>query len=164
MIRNQDIFYGDAIRLIQKRDPDYTEGLRLTGWVPSPEHEVDSTYTRQKEIRSFYDGKYGYIYNNCYREDALEISPIGVIVPYGGGRMRATAAKDQAVGERYRHYLLRAQEELYDWSVDPGGWNNLAEDPDYAEVLQKARAGLLQWMKDNKDPLAVEFENNIHKK
>lgn len=157
MIRNQDIFYGDAIRLVQERDPDYTEGLRVIGWVPSPEHEVDSTYTRQKEIRSYYDGRFGYVYNHCYREDALEISPLGVIVPYGGGRMRTAAEANESVQERYRHYLLRAQEEFYDWSVDPGSLNNLATDPEYAEVLSEARAGLLQWMKTNKDPLAEEF-------
>jgi N-sulfoglucosamine sulfohydrolase len=161
MIRNQDIFYGDAIRLIQKRDHDYTIGLRATGWVPNPEHEVDSTYTRQKEIRSFYDGKFGYIYNNCYREDGLQISPIGVIVPYGGGRMRTAAATNESVGERYRHYLLRAQEELYDWTEDPGSLQNLAGDPEYAEVLSKARAGLLQWMKSNQDPLAGVFQDQF---
>jgi N-sulfoglucosamine sulfohydrolase len=161
-IRNQDIYYGDAIRVIQKRDPEFTKRLRAQGWEPNPDHEVDSTYTRQKEIRAYYDGKFGYIYNNCYREDGLEMGPIGAIVPYNGTTMRAmkeAAATDQAIKERYRFFLLREQEELYDWSGDPGSWQNLAGDPEYADVLAEARAGLLQWMIANQDPLTAVYQD-----
>ncbi|MFC2115408.1 sulfatase [Bacteroidota bacterium] len=163
-IRNQDIFYGDAIRNILKRDPDYTKNLEATGWEYNPAHEVDCTYTRQKEMRTYYDGKYGYIYNNCYREDGLEIGPLGAIVPYNGATMRAmneAAATDVSVRERYSFFLLRDREELYDSSEDPGSLHNLAGDPDYKEVLSEARAGLLYWMKSNHDPLTKVYQDLV---
>jgi arylsulfatase A-like enzyme len=163
-LRNQDIFYGDAIRVILKRNPDFTKSLESVGWVYNPEHEVDCTYTREKEIRAWYDGKYGYIYNNCYREDGLEAGPIGAIVPYDGATMRAmngAAKTDRAVKERYLYFLLREQEELFNWKEDPGSLHNLAGNPEYAEVLSKARAGLLQWMKSNHDPLTGVYQDQF---
>ena len=75
--------------------------------------------------------------------------------------MYETAATDTAVKERYRFFLLRAQEELYDWTQDPGSMHNLAGDPDYAEVLKNARAGLLQWMNSNNDPLAEAYRDQV---
>ena len=60
-------------------------------------------------------------------------------------------------------YLLRANEELYDWSTDPGSTHNLAQDTEYSNVISEARKGLLQWMKSSSDPLADEYLNFVKK-
>ncbi|MFC2115402.1 sulfatase [Bacteroidota bacterium] len=158
-LRNQDIYYRLGFS-----SPELISERESQGWVSRPDHPNEGTYSRDKEQRSYYDGQYGYIYNNCYREDGLEIGPLGVIVPYNGTSIRAmneAAATDMSVKERYEFFLLRAPEELYDWSSDPGGWYNLAGDPEYSEVLQEARNGLLQWMKSSKDPLTEIYQNYV---
>ena len=57
------------------------------------------------------------------------------------------AANDADAAEKVRRYQRRAGEELYDVANDPYEWNNLADDPKYAETRQEMRAQLLQWMK-----------------
>jgi N-sulfoglucosamine sulfohydrolase len=163
-VRNQDIFYGDAIRNIIKRTPEFIKNLEAQGWEYNPLHEVDCTYTRQKEIRTYFDGKYGYIYNNCYKENGFESGPNGAIVPYPGPSARAmkeAASTDMTVRERYHFFLLRKNEELYNWIKDPGSNHNLACDPAYADILSRARTGLLNWMKFNQDPLTEVFQDHI---
>lgn len=53
---------------------------------------------------------------------------------------------DQLTGQR--PYL-----ELYDLAVDPGETNNLAGDPDLADVEESLRDQLLNWMRQTDDPL-----------
>ena len=50
----------------------------------------------------------------------------------------------------------RPEEELYDIVKDPYQLNNLAIEPEYANVLAKYRAQLLNWMEESNDP---RFEN-----
>ena len=159
-IRNEDIFYSGPIKKGLKKDPDFIDKIEALGWELRPDHPSKGTYARRKEIRTFFDGQYGYIYNNCYKEDGLQLGELGAIVPYDGASanaMKKMAAEDEAVQARYKHFLLRAQEELYDWSADPGSQHNLAEDPAYAQELQRCRAALLEWMNDEEDPLKEEF-------
>ncbi len=163
-IRNQDINYGDALATALKGNPNFTKELEAIDWVPSPEHEVEGTYVRDKEIRTFFDGKYGYIYNHCYQENAFEKGPMGTIVPYNGRSIRAlknAGKNDPKIKARYEFYMLRAREELYDWSTDPGSLINLAEDPAYAEVLNTAREGLHAYMESAKDPVKEDFRKLI---
>ena len=50
--------------------------------------------------------------------------------------------------ERYRFTTYdkhNEQVELYDHEVDPFEWNNLADDPNYADVI----ANLSQWVPEN---------------
>lgn len=158
-LRNKDIYYG-----LGKKSPEFIRDKESLGWVFRPDHPSKATYSRDKEIRTYYDGQYGYIYNNCYREDGLEIDPMGVIVPYPGASinaMKRASANDEAIKERYEFFLMRAPEELYDWSIDPGSWNNLAGDPKYSNVMSDARKGLLEWMKSSNDPLTEVFQKFV---
>ena len=75
-----------------------------------------------------------------------------------------TCDSDASVRERYLFFLLREQEELYDWSEDPGSTQNLAGNPDYEEVLSEARTGLLNWMQSSRDPLTEVFQDQIGSK
>jgi N-sulfoglucosamine sulfohydrolase len=160
-LRNEDIFYTDGIKSEIKESPGFKKNLESKGWEIRPDHPEKDTYSREKEMRTYYDGRYGYIYNNCYRDDGLEVGGLGAIVPYGGptiNAMKIASAKDLSVKERYQFFLLRESEELYDWSTDPGSNNNLAQDPEYADILSKARTGLLQWMKSTEDPLTEVYQ------
>ena len=165
-IRNEDIYYGDGLENVLKRDPDYGKKLEKLGWVERPDHEVPGTYSRSKEIRTYFDGRYGYIYNNCYKENGLEIGVLGVIVAYNDRSIKAmkkASLNDQHIKNRYDSYLLRAEEELYDWTQDPGSKHNLAKDPKYAQVLIEARKGLLDYMKSANDPLAGTYQDMLNR-
>lgn len=162
-LRNKDIYFDLARRY--RDNPDLIRNLEAQGWEPRPDHHTNGTYSRDKEIRCYYDGQYGYIYNNCYRENGLETGPLGVIVPYPDASMNAmkrASADDLSMKERYEFYLLRAPEELYDWSSDPGSWHNLAGDPEYSHALSAARKGLLEWMKSSNDPLLEVYQNYVN--
>jgi len=64
---------------------------------------------------------------------------------------QAKAASDPDAAEKVRRYQHRPGEELYDVSKDPYEWNNLADDPEYAEVKTQLRRQLLQWMEHTGD-------------
>ncbi|MFY0654926.1 MAG: sulfatase [Cyclobacteriaceae bacterium] len=164
-IRNEDINYTSSYKRRAKKDPLFMDKMIASGWELRPDHPSKGTYSRSKEIRTYFDGRYGYIYNDCYRENGLELNELGAIVPYDGASiiaMRKMSQDDPAVKERYEFFLLRAKEELYDWSTDPGSRQNLALDPNYAVVLKKSRKGLAKWMKSSKDPLLEEYQYLIN--
>jgi N-sulfoglucosamine sulfohydrolase len=166
-IRNEDIYYGDGLESVLKRDPDYGKKMEKLGWLKRPDHEVPGSYSRSKEIRTYYDGQYGYIYNNCYKEKGLELSPLGVIVAYNGASIRAmkkASRNDGSLKKRYKSFLLRAEEELYDWNQDPGSKHNLAKDPKYADIMKEARKGLHEYMKSANDPLTDIYKDFIKRR
>ena len=99
------------------------------------------------------------------KKNGLQVGRLGAIVPYGDpafNAMKNAAINNSSIKKRYEFYLLREREELYDWLVDPGSTNNLADDPNYAEILSNARKGLLQWMKSNDDPLTEDYQSEIN--
>jgi arylsulfatase A-like enzyme len=56
---------------------------------------------------------------------------------------------------RYKYVFHPAAfDELYDLETDPGELTNLADDSAHAEVLQRMRARLGEWMKEINDPLS----------
>lgn len=59
---------------------------------------------------------------------------------------RAKAATDPDAADKVRRYEHRPGEELYDVTKDPYEWNNLADDPAYAQVKGELRKRLLEWM------------------
>ncbi|HUT09182.1 MAG TPA: sulfatase [Thermoguttaceae bacterium] len=60
---------------------------------------------------------------------------------------RETSANDADAADKVRRYEHRPGEELYDVTKDPYEWNNLADDPEYAETKDELRTKLLAWMK-----------------
>lgn len=71
-----------------------------------------------------------------------------------------------AVADRY-FSPEKPVEELYDCEQDPHEVHNLAEDPQYAEILQELRAAHLDWVKRTRDlglvpePILVEREQQL---
>lgn len=59
---------------------------------------------------------------------------------------QAKTANDPDAAEKVRRYQHRPGEELYDVAKDPYEWNNLADDPKYAQVKDQLRTQLLEWM------------------
>ena len=59
----------------------------------------------------------------------------------------AKAATDPDAADKVRRYQRRPGEELFDVSKDPFEWENLADQPEYAQIKAELRSELLAWMK-----------------
>lgn len=65
------------------------------------------------------------------------------------------AAEDEKAYQLVSRYLKRPAEELYDSSNDPYELNNLADNPQYADVKKRLSEELDGWMKEQNDPGAA---------
>jgi N-sulfoglucosamine sulfohydrolase len=159
-LRYEDIYYQE-----RKFAPAIISRLESYGWVPRPDHPEEGSLSRERQQRCYFDGRFGYIFNDWYRPDGLEVCPLGVGVPYPDpsfSSMKEAADNNSAVAERVKHYLLRSPEELYDWQQDPGSQRNLLGNPSVAAQLKKSREKLKDWMKVNNDPLLKSYETKVH--
>jgi len=50
-------------------------------------------------------------------------------------------------------FTYRVLEEFYDFEKDPNALNNLIDDPEYADEVEKLRGSLEEWMVDVQDPV-----------
>ncbi|MFC1760654.1 sulfatase [Planctomycetota bacterium] len=165
-LRYDDIYYGEGIEHRLRFDPDFTSTLQQWGWQLRPDHPETGTYSRERQQRCYFDGRFGYIYNDWYRPDGLESCPLGAGVPYPDrsyNSMKRVASKNETVSQRVQQYLLRASEELYDWTKDPGSQVNLVEDPEFAAYLKQSRKKLKSWMKVNNDSLLKNYQTKVYK-
>ncbi len=64
-----------------------------------------------------------------------------------------TDAKAKAIVERYQH---RTREELYDLRKDPFEMNNLADNPEFSQLIKSLKKQLAEWCKTQGDKLALE--------
>ena len=164
MLRYEDIFFRDGVAALLRSDPDGISKLKKNGWVPRPDHTHEGTYSRNKQQRCYFDGRFAYIYNDWYDPKGLEINPLGVGVPYGDKSLRSmkkAVDTNPDAAARVEQYLLRFQEELYDWTKDPASRVNLVDNPEYASELKAFRGKLQKWMKANNDALVRNYEKTI---
>lgn len=64
----------------------------------------------------------------------------------------AKAKTDKQAARIVHDYMHRPAEELYDLTQDPYERNNLAADPEHAELLRSLQKRLTQWRKQQGDP------------
>jgi N-sulfoglucosamine sulfohydrolase len=99
-------------------------------------------------IRSVRSGKYKYILNltpDVEFRNACTKSSI-----FQSWEAKAKAG-DEDAQDKVRRYRQRTGEELYDITKDWYEWENLADDPKYAEVKAKLKTKLAAWMKEQGD-------------
>ena len=72
--------------------------------------------------------------------------------------MKAAAEWNEEIAERVRMFNYRCREELYDFENDPDALHNLAEVPEYEEILGQLRKELGQEMRRSMDPVLPIFE------
>ena len=128
--------------------PDYLQGRVFLGPNKETREYHVSFRTRMDErcdnVRAIRDKRFLYIRNY------MPYAPWGQHLNYLW-KMRATQAWEQhhrdgktdAVTGRF--FGPKPMEELYDTSVDPDNVNNLIDDPQYAEHVDRLRAALDQW-------------------
>ena len=73
---------------------------------------------------------------------------------YSWRSWKKQAATDAFAAARVHAYQHRPPEELYDLNADPFELRNLAADPSMRELKMELRQQLVDWMKQQNDPLA----------
>ncbi len=94
-------------------------------------------------IRSIRSSKFKYVWNFTPKTKFRNACTNSSI--FKSWRKKAEADSDAA--EKIRRYEHRPAEELYDITMDPYEWHNLAEDPKYTTIKIRMRRRLDNWMK-----------------
>jgi len=108
-------------------------------------------------MRCLQDENFGYIYN-FWADGKQEIRGDAT----GGLTWKAmieAAKTDPEIAKRVELYKYRVPEEFYDFKNDPDGLKNLANDPAYADEINKFRDKMLEMMKKYKDPAYETFRD-----
>jgi N-sulfoglucosamine sulfohydrolase len=73
--------------------------------------------------------------------------------------VNSSLTKSEKLKNKIDYMVYRAPEELFDLKEDPGCWNNLAEEAEYAGTLEDYREKLHEEMQETADPELLVFEN-----
>ena len=73
--------------------------------------------------------------------------------------MNEAAKTDPEIAKRVDLFRYRVPEEFYNFKKDPNALNNLVNDPEYADELEKFRNKMLEMMEKYNDPAYEAFKN-----
>ncbi len=134
--------------------PEYLTGQNyLDSSVPPRQYvfasrdRMDTVMDRQRAVR---DSRYKYI-RSWYPEQ-----PGGHRLPYRDNMtMMQTLWQmleaDQLNAQQRRWFEAPGKEQLYDIQADPFELNNLADSPEHRPALNRMRAAMAEWQKQNRD-------------
>jgi arylsulfatase A-like enzyme len=136
--------------------PPHVQGRAFLGAnLPAPRDYVYGARDRMDErydiIRMVRDGRFRYIRN--YEPNKTFYQYMNT--PEKGATMkeirRVAADGDLPPAAKLFMAPRKSVEELYDVGADPHEINNLANDPKYADVLERMREAHLNWVEDSRD-------------
>ena len=82
----------------------------------------------------------------------------GEIVTEGMGALDVVVTQRMYRNEKYKYVFNGAdRDQLFDMEEDPYEMKNLAEDPEYAELLLQLKNRFADWMEQNQDPIRAGF-------
>jgi arylsulfatase A-like enzyme len=146
--------------------PEYIQGKAFLGKQATAEPEY-TFMTRQRmderfdNVRSVRDKKFRYIRNYMPHRITMQHVDYLYLQPSARTWMEAfQAGETNEVQSRY--FLPKPEEELYDTENDYWEVNNLADDPAYAEVLERMRGALDDWRLEIRDGGVIpegEYQN-----
>ena len=145
-----------VLRLAGLEMPEHVQGQPFLGKdLPEPRDYVYGARDRMDErydiIRMARDKRFLYIRNY----EPLKTYYQYMNTPEKGATMgelrRLHEAEQLPATAEYYFAPTKPVEELYDCKTDPHNIKNLANDPNYADVLHRMRKVHLQWVQDTKD-------------
>lgn len=138
-----DYIQGNAFLGKQKtKDPEYVFTSRL---------RMDERYDMVRAVR---DKKYRYIRN--YMPFRIPMQHLNYLFNAPSAQSWEDAFKAGKTNEvQSRDFHEKPVEELYDVDNDPWEINNLAADPEYADVLDRMRNALDNWRIETKDVAVI---------
>ena len=137
--------------------PDYMHGQAFWGsqkdepreYIFAARDRMDGQTDCRRAVRN---KKFKYIRNYMPEKPAYMPIQFRLAMPTMQELLRMK--EEGTLNENQMHWFRETKEveELYDLEKDPYELNNVAEDPEYADVLEELRNVHIQWMKDINDP------------
>ncbi|WP_162340525.1 sulfatase-like hydrolase/transferase [Cyclobacterium salsum] len=143
------------LSLVGQEIPDYLQGKAFLGEQKTEDPEyafmlrgrMDERYDMSRSAR---DAKYRYIRNYMpYRVYGQFLEYLWRAPSIQSWEAAYKAGECNETQSRF--WNTKPAEELYDTENDPWEVNNLADDPEYKEVLERMRAATKEWMLEIKD-------------
>ncbi len=114
---------------------------------------------RSYAMRSLQGKRYGLIWNGWHDgETTFKNESMSGLT---WKAMAKAAQNDPALAKRVKHYLYRAPFEFYDYGNDPDALNNLIDDEEHAEWVDRYGEELLKVMKKTKDHETGRFQKAL---
>ncbi len=151
------IDFGPAVLSLAGVDiPAYMQGRSFLGnQAGSPQDYLFSHRDRFDEsydmIRSVRDKKYRYIRNYYTNQPYVQWIPYRNNHPIMQEMLRLEAEDKLEGPQKLWFRNIRPAEELYDCDADPYNIDNLADDPEYAEILKRLSGVLDAWREETDD-------------
>ena len=115
---------------------------------------------RSYAMRSLQGKRYGLIWNGWHDgETTFKNESMSGLT---WKAMAKAAQNDPALAKRVKHYLYRAPFEFYDYGNDPDALNNLIDDGEHAEWVDRYGEELLKVMKKTKDHETSRFQKALN--
>lgn len=76
--------------------------------------------------------------------------------------MKEAAETDQAIARRVALYQFRVKEELFDYENDPDALENLADRPEYSQMVRDMRSKMREYMETSGDELLPQFLKDMN--
>ncbi|MEM8495380.1 MAG: heparan N-sulfatase, partial [Planctomycetota bacterium] len=108
-------------------------------------------------MRSVQTRRYNYIFNPWSNGETEFVTASTWTPTYNS--MKRAAQNHPDAKARFKHWVHRSVEELYDHDKDPHGLVNVIDDPAYAEVAETMRAEMESWMRTSNDYVLQAFLN-----
>lgn len=144
-------FGPTVLSLADVQVPDYMQGKPFLGGQEAPPRDYvyaardrhDEAYDR---VRAARDKRFKYIRN--YMPDSAYVQPIEYRdrMPTMRELLRLSEEGRLEGPQQLWFRETRPDEELYDTHVDPWEVNDLADDPEYQDVLERMRAAMEAWL------------------
>ena len=144
-------FAPTVLSLVGLKIPDYMEGHAFLGqqaaqprqYVFAVRDRVDEVYEMSRAVR---DRRFKYIRNYMPYRPVMQHSDYSERTPTRKEFRRLAAEGKLSGPAKYMVSPTKPPEELYDTQSDPHEIRNLADSPEYREVLQQMRKAHQTWM------------------
>ena len=108
-------------------------------------------------MRSVQSKKFGYLFNPW--SDGTRVFKTATTGTATFRTMKMLAESDEKIAARLKLFQHGTPEEFYDYENDPDALNNLIDNPDYAQEIEKHRLAMQKFMEDSNDPVLEAFQN-----
>ncbi|MEY5025019.1 MAG: hypothetical protein RLZZ244_547 [Verrucomicrobiota bacterium] len=137
--------------------PEHMQGRVVLGKNKGPEPEYVFGGRNRMAIKDYIfirtcrDKRFRYVRNFTPNVNYSQAIPYMEASPILQEWRRLNAAGKLTGAQKLWFEQPKPDEELYDTEADPFEVNNLAENAEYSDTLERMRAALEQWMKDTRD-------------
>ncbi|MHC4122025.1 MAG: sulfatase family protein [Planctomycetota bacterium] len=148
-IPNKNKFHGRSFKSVVEKE-------KTSNWDEIYASHTFHEITMYYPMRVVRQRKYKLIWNIAYEMEYPFATDLWVaptwqsVLNKGGGHYGKRKVKD---------YLRRAEFELYDLEKDPDEIHNLADNPEYSEILEKLKKKIKDFQTRTRDPWIIKWEH-----